>query len=216
DIPEPLLFGTAHVLYLVQGLPVITHPVIIDGTTEPDYATFSRPVICLDGRDSGPADGLVLAGGNSTVRGLNIRRFDGNGIGVHSSGNVLQGNYSGTNVDGAYTFPNTLHGIVIHLNQRHNVIGGDTPPERNVISGNGLDGIRRHDNTQANTIAGNYIGLDATGAIDLGNSGNGVAIGNGHDNTVGGASEGERNVIAGNQLDGVRIGGPTATGNQIA
>ena len=71
-------------------LPEVTQPVTIDGTTQPGYA--GTPLIELDGLEAGTgAFGLVLTGGNSTVRGLDINRFDvdgtGGGILVLNAGN---------------------------------------------------------------------------------------------------------------------------------
>jgi len=67
-----------------------------------------------------------------------------------------------------------------------------------------------------NTISGNYIGTDATGSLDLSNSQNGVVILDGaQNNTTGGDTPGERNVIAFNGLDGIEISDATSTGNTI-
>src|SRR4051812_21488705 len=63
-------------------LPTITRPVVIDGTWGTDYAGQLR--IRLDGKAAAGADGLVLAGGSSLVKGLVISQFQGAGI-------VLQG-----------------------------------------------------------------------------------------------------------------------------
>ncbi len=49
-------------------------------------------------------------------------------------------------------------------------IGGETPASGNVISGNGLGGIRVVDEAStANVIQGNLIGSDATGTRAIGN-----------------------------------------------
>ena len=58
-----------------------------------------------------------------------------------------------------------------------------------------------------NTIAGNYIGGDATGTVALGNGSNGVLIGSeaGSYNTIGGTTDDARNVISGNGSDGVDL-----------
>ena len=79
-------------------LPIITEPVILDGTTQSGFA--GSPLIELDGTDAGgAANGLVITAGGSTVRGLVINRFLGNGIVLQSGGgNLIEGDYLGTDV----------------------------------------------------------------------------------------------------------------------
>jgi hypothetical protein len=90
-----------------------------------------------------------------------------------------------------------------------NIIGGKTADERNIISGNSGDGlIIETAGTRNNIISGNYIGTDINGSSDLGNAHNGVCIKNGAwSNTIGGTLTGERNVISGNDQNGVQIQG---------
>jgi VCBS repeat-containing protein len=105
-----------------------------------------------------------------------------------------------------------------------NIVGGTTEAERNVISGNEL-GVRIEGvDARGNSLIGNYIGPDITGARPLhqlamsnswGNMFGGVAIINAPDNVIGGRTAAERNVISNNMADGVRILGPQATGNRI-
>ncbi len=55
------------------------------------------------------------------------------------------------------------------------------------------------------TIAGNYIGTDSTGAIDRGNTGNGIGntgTGTADNITIGGTNSADRNIIAGNENGG--------------
>jgi hypothetical protein len=66
-----------------------------------------------------------------------------------------------------------------------------------------------------NKVVGNYVGTDASGTQDLGNSSDGVVIHDAPNNIIGGATAGERNVISGNNGDGVYITGDTATGNKV-
>ncbi len=55
-------------------------------------------------------------------------------------------------------------------------------------------------------IEGNFIGTDASGTLDRGND-EGVNISLGGKNTVGGTTSGQRNLISGNNGDGVELGG---------
>ncbi len=73
----------AQTISLLSALPSITVPVLIDGTTQPGYT--SAPLIDLDGTSAGSgADGLDLAAGSggSTIRGLVINNFSGDGISI--------------------------------------------------------------------------------------------------------------------------------------
>ncbi|MCA1718587.1 MAG: Ig-like domain-containing protein [Actinobacteria bacterium] len=69
------------------------------------------------------------------------------------------------------------------------------------ISGAGLSTLGN------NKIEGNYIGTDASGTADLGNSRAGVQIVDAAGNVVGGTSAAARNTISGNTLDGVFVDG---------
>ncbi|MBI3464151.1 MAG: right-handed parallel beta-helix repeat-containing protein, partial [Planctomycetes bacterium] len=66
------------------------------------------------------------------------------------------------------------------------------------------------------TVAGNYIGVDATGSFAAGNDGPGVRIANATNVTVGGGSEADRNLISGNGAQGVAIIGGGSIWNVVA
>jgi predicted outer membrane repeat protein len=134
-----------------------------------------------------------------------------------SNGNVVVGNYIGTNASGNAPVPNAGNGILVH-DSANNRLGGIQPGEGNVISGNNEAITVQTDEGFASTgnqILGNFIGTDATGTFQIGNLNGGVRI-NQANNTVGGASPGSRNVISGNLGWGVNISNPTATGNTVA
>lgn len=54
-----------------------------------------------------------------------------------------------------------------------------------------------------NAVFGNYIGVDVSGSLDLGNGNSGVAFSNASSNTVGLPNPASRNVIAGNNNTGI-------------
>ena len=55
-----------------------------------------------------------MTAGGTTVRGLVINRFSGNGIELNgSSGNTIQGNYLGTDLSGSANRGNSLDGLYI-------------------------------------------------------------------------------------------------------
>ncbi|MBI4457244.1 MAG: hypothetical protein HY644_15300 [Acidobacteria bacterium] len=136
----------------------------------------------------------------------------GSGIVVASQGeNQILGNYIGVSASGASALGNGWDGIIVS-NSARNVIGGATAGAGNVISGNRRNGVDMGGNeSTGNRLQGNLIGTDATGTQSLGNSEVGVNLG-GNNNTLGGLTPAERNVISGNTLDGVIISG--VFGNQ--
>lgn len=199
-----------------SALPTITDPVTIDGTTQPGFS--GSPIIELDG-SSAPSpgsifvNGLTISAGNTTVRGLVINRFAGVGIFVDGgSGNVIEGNYIGTNVAGTADLGNSFDGVVL-FGSSSNTIGGATAPKRNVISGNNSDGVSIVGVSTGNVVEGNYIGTTATGGAALGNSDDGVFGGGSGSGVTGNTIRG--NVISGNSDDGVRLNGAATTGNLV-
>ena len=111
DIIEFDISGAGpHTIQPTSALPTITDPVVIDGTTEPDFA--GTPMIELDGTNAGSAHGLDIAADNCTIRGLVINRFDQDGISIQSSDNaVVEGNYVGVDVAGTTALGNGWVGV---------------------------------------------------------------------------------------------------------
>jgi hypothetical protein len=196
-------------------LPVITEAVIIDGTTQQGFA--GAPIIELNGTSAGAtAVGLQIDAGGSTVRGLVINRFD-RGIFLNSKGgNTIAGCYIGTNITGTAAQGNKSHGIDAQSSS-NNTIGGTTTADRNIISGNGNNGVRLA-GSSSNIVRGNYIGTDVSGNLDLGNGNQGLRIDNTSGNKIGGTNAGEGNIISGNGDVAVRItsaNNNTVSGNRI-
>ena len=197
------------------GLPTITDTLIIDGWSQPDYA--GSPVIELNGAGAGVGvHGLNLTGGaGSVIRGLVINRFGGDAININADNVTVVGCYLGTDVTGTVDLGNTDDGIDVDANNV--IIGGTTTANRNIISGNNGDGINLGSGYTGAIIRGNYIGTDATGTLDLGNSVNGILV-EGPNNTIGGTTAGASNVIAGNDAAGIYLSGSganTVQGNYI-
>jgi hypothetical protein len=68
-----------HTIAPTSALPTVTHPVTIDGTSQPTFG--GTPLIELAGMNAGAgADGLKISAGSSAVEDLIINRFGGNGI----------------------------------------------------------------------------------------------------------------------------------------
>jgi hypothetical protein len=192
----------AHTIRPLSALPAITDPVVIDGTYQPGYT--DRPLIVLDGSSAGSqASGLVIVAGDSTVRGLDIGNFSLDGIQLgtqlHSpGGNVVAGNYIGIDDTGTRAMGNNRWGVNV-LGSPGNTVGGTGALDGNVISGNRNGGIYINHGDHS-VVQANFIGIDATGTIALGNGpGNdGVNLSVGSDVTIGGTVPEARNVISGN------------------
>jgi len=124
-----------------------------------------------------------------------------------TTGNVVLGNFIGTDAGGTADLGNGDHGILIGYGAQDNVVGPD-----NVISGNDRHVVDIYEiPTTGNVVSGNRIGTDAGGTADLGNSQNGVTIhGGAQCNTVG-----PDNVISGNNWSGVSIRDTGTTGNVV-
>ena len=133
---------------------------------------------------------------------------DGSGIYVFGSGsigNVIQGNFLGTDVTGLLALSNTFDGISIQ-GAIGNSIGGTNPGEGNLISGNGKAGVFLYGpGVVGNSVQGNLVGTDASGRLALGNGLAGVTILAGISNLIGGPAASARNVIAANKQDGIFI-----------
>ena len=121
-----------------------------------------------------------------------------------------------TDLTGTFSIGNNLEGVRISDGASNNVIGGPTEASRNIISGNGRNGIFiTQTETTGNLLLGNFIGTDVSGTIALGNFESGVYIKDAVSNTIGGAKSGMGNVISGNRDNGVTIVGFTSTGNIV-
>ena len=204
----------AQTIVLTSALPTITDPVIIDGTTQPGYA--GAPLIELNGSATkGKSNGLNITAGGSTVQGLVINRFPANGILLDSAGNVIAGNYIGTDIAGTAAMANAKDGI--EVDGPNNIIGGTTAAARNVISGNlGTGGIVLSGAAASgNVIQGNYIGTDVSGTVPMPNDGRGIAIEGAPNNLIGGTVAGAGNVISGNRASAIRTFVTGAEGNVI-
>ena len=190
----------------LSGLPAVTGPIVIDGTTQPGFG--GTPLIQISGSGAGNVSGLTLdtGSGGSTVKGLIVSNFStagSAGIWLNSPNNTIQGNWIGLNSTGTAAAGN-YNGIELSSG---NLIGtnGDgvnDTAERNVIGGNLNYGIDMN-GANNNRIAGNYIGTTAAGDTALVNAFSNVATffstGNiiGTDGSNDAFNANERNVISG-------------------
>ena len=161
-----------------------------------------RGILLFQGASSNRIGGTLPGAGNV------ISGNETNGINLFSSvlNNRIEGNLIGTTPDGSAALGNLQAGISIFAGPQSNVVGGSTPGAGNLISGNGggvsLEGF----GTAGNRIEGNSIGTDLAGNRAIPN-GWGVATSLGAENNViGGAFGGARNIISGNEMQGVILG----------
>ena len=206
---------------LLSALPAVTSPVVLDGTSEPGYV--GMPLVVLNGAGAGSgAAGLTITAGNSTVQGLVIDSFGGDGIDLFTNGgDLIQDDYIGVNAAGNAAAANGI-GVLVN-GAASNTIGGTAAGARNVISGNRSHGVYlTGSGASGNVVLGNYLGTDVNGTAALGNLGNGVQIDNGASaNTVGGTAPGMGNVISANGQSsnftgGMWIYGSGTSGNLVA
>jgi parallel beta-helix repeat protein len=143
----------------------------------------------------------IIGGTNALARNV----ISGNGqyglwmSDTNTVGNIILGNYIGTDASGSFAVPNPLGGIGIFTNGIGHIIGGASAGAGNVISGNGGPGIWLSGASVSNNmVQGNYIGPDATGANAIGNDGFGIEIlNNASGNFIGAAGAGAGNLVSG-------------------
>jgi len=132
------------------------------------------------------------------------------GIGGSGDQNIIAGNLIGVDASGKKASGNGQHGVFIK--GQKNLIGGNKPGERNIISGNLCWGgvILQGEVTTENYVIGNYIGTDISGRFAIGNSGDGIVIEVGASNNVVNG-----NVLSGNRESGVCIADRNSSYNKV-
>ncbi len=163
---------------VIDGLAVTSSGNLIRGLQILHFTGSGLSII--GGAQDNTVGGDRTVGAGPSGQGNVISGNDDLGLSMRDPGtanNVITGNYIGTDVTGSLALGNGNHGIMIERSA-HNTIGGPTPGERNVISGNEAAGVRiEHPESTGNVVIGNYIGTDASGTVALGgNPHSGVAI----------------------------------------
>lgn len=167
-------------------------------------------------QDLGNATGVYVGAPNSTIGGTSLAQrnlISGNpSHAVYFStgtGQLLQGNYIGTDKNGTAAIGG---GGVAVVGDSGVTIGGANAATANLISGNGSTGIVIN-STAPSVVQGNFIGTNATGTAALGNVGNGgIHVFNSDGNLIGGTTPGAGNLVSRNAPFGILIfGGSTNT-----
>jgi hypothetical protein len=184
--------GAASADTIVFDLPFPSDTVELDDTLPAldtgDDTVDGSADVIVSGAGTGDFDCFEISSNNNTIKGLAV--------------------------------VNCNAGVNIHAGAQHNTIGGsaEPEPERNVISANDVGVVISGAGTDGNVVGGNYIGTDDAGTFAIANR-VGVFIADGaQDNTIGGSTPGERNIISGNNASGVMLQGTSAnalTGNYI-
>ncbi|MGA8575207.1 MAG: hypothetical protein WB609_05875 [Candidatus Cybelea sp.] len=191
--------------------------------------------IYLSAGSSSNTIGENKSGASGTVANV-VSGNAGNGVSLHgSSDNVIAANRIGTSANGKFAIPNGKNGIWITAASSGNEIGGtrfvDTatgqannptgdkgtvtpvfvvPPDGNLVSGNGANGIVIDAGSQKNVLNGNFVGTSENGDAAIANAGDGVRIVDSAGNALIGCKFVNNpfvyyNVLSGNRGNGVRI-----------
>jgi len=177
-----------HTITPTMELPTITGPVTIDGYTQGDGTTGTSAddatentlsqqdqthavlkIVLHGGTATNYCYGLNVAANNVVIRGLLINNFEfcgsansssAPGIRLSGTGHRIEGNFIGTNADGTEVLRNARGVSLIEANG--STIGGASPEDRNLISGNVRSGVEMSISS-GNTIRNNLIGPDRNG-----------------------------------------------------
>lgn len=190
-------------------LPVITESLTINGDTGGADRIELNGSMAVD-------DGISILASDVTIDSLVINRFPDAGISMDSSqisNIVVTNSYIGTDSAGsaATGYGNGGSGILNDAVDDMR-IGGSSPGEGNVISGNGIFGILAISALRSSVI-GNYIGTDSSGTIALPNGEEGIRFSNITDGTIGGSAgttpggpcTGACNLVSGNGGHGIEL-----------
>jgi hypothetical protein len=163
----------------------------------------------LDGSAANTGSGVVISGGANhiTISTSVISNNDEEGVsisGADTEFNALTGDWIGTNPVGSYELRNGDDGVLVTSSASFNTIGGTGIAARDIISGNGADGVSFSGDSD-NEVLGDYIGLDPTGTVRVTNGIDGVLFSGSSNDTVGGTAAGAGDVISGSGYNGVAI-----------
>jgi len=200
------------------GTPVTGDGVILDDADqtiiERNFIGITKTGVNLGnarhGIDIDDSAGVVIGGSSPATRNTIAHNgADGFGDGVQISGRdsqniLIAGNYIGVGLNGLTAAGNASRGIDFISAGPSNRVEGEFTGNPQIISGNGLDGIRVFGNRSVNNqtgqvIIGNNIGTDLNGSLPLANGGQGILLEDSENNLI------EANIIGGNTQDGIRI-----------
>ncbi len=210
-------YGNAH---LELGMRTVVRAMVVNGNgnsqvlMQYDDNILEGSMVGIDA--SGASDsyewdalGVSINNHNNVVGGTvaaarNIISSNWNGVVSYGTGNLVQGNYVGTDMSGLHPLGNRYIGVGLGGSSCQNsTVGGTAPGAGNVIADNGSGVEGEFD--KGSLIQGNWIGPDRYGR-PLGNHGSGIVLENSSAATIGGTAAGAGNVIAYNSSDNARGG----------
>jgi hypothetical protein len=164
-------------------------------------------------------DGVnVINSAMTEVRGNVISGNKMHGVELSGPGTTnaaVAGNMIGTDVNGSIALGNKVDGIDVNAAAATAAIGGTTAADRDVISGNGRDGVRLDGAGGGDVVEGDFVGTDASGTAPLGNGGDGVKVLGSGAVMIGGLTAGG-NLVAHNAGNGVEVTGAGSAGTVVA
>jgi gliding motility-associated-like protein len=139
-----------------------------------------------------------VIGGSISGQGNCIAGNNAEGVFLDGAGrnNKIVGNIVGLVPAGNSSLANNQNGIRVY-NSIKTVIGGLLDTERNVVSGNGVQGIIVSSSDSV-TVLNNYVGLDISGTNSIMNNSKGILFqNNSRYGTIGSTVSGKGNVVGG-------------------
>jgi CSLREA domain-containing protein len=126
----------------------------------------------------------------------------------NATGNIIQGNFIGSDVTGMIPMGNQGRGVAIHSGS-NNFVGGALPGAGNLIMGNRATGVRVISGT-GNLIMNNWIGLRSDGTHEFGVTSNarGIQLRSDGNSAVG-------NYVVGHLYDGILMAEGSASNNLV-
>ncbi|MEO7723231.1 MAG: hypothetical protein ABIU29_00855 [Chthoniobacterales bacterium] len=199
-----------------DGFLTGTPEAAVQGNFIDTTATSTAP---LENEDNGilinRTDNNLIGGTEPMARNIISANTTGVLISAGATGNVVQGNYIGTDVTGFVDiWIDDLEGVKVE-DSPANLIGGSVPGAGNLISGN-VDNVEITGAAAiGNLIQGNLIGTDATSTARLDFFSAEILLINNSTGTIVGGPAGFGNIIAFNGGAGGVVIASSSTGNNI-
>ena len=180
-----------------------------------DQANAEYGVLITEQQGAGAASSVIIGGSGGSGNVISGNDSEGTGVFFGSKSNKILGNRIGTNAAGDAAVPNSGVGVALGPGTTLNELGGTAVTDRNLISGNGSDGVAIWGaDTANNEVRGNFVGTDAGGSVDLGNGGYGILVASSSaaagasaaakETTISGSSVAPM-VVSGNDGDGIVV-----------